>query len=110
MQENGLDVQAINPRNGEKYSLNLYQWLSKRDDKMRAWASRVYRDADGSLFVGWPSESPPANLLGHGWVTFFAMAANLSVFAGCPLCWKKSPTSGITTPPWVAARLMWTTP
>lgn len=36
MQENGLDLRAIDPRNGEKYSLNLYQWLSKRDDKMRA--------------------------------------------------------------------------
>ena len=37
MQKNGLDVQAIDPRNGGKYSLNLYQWLTKRDDKMRAW-------------------------------------------------------------------------
>jgi hypothetical protein len=59
-----LDVQAINPRNGEKYSLNLYQWLTKRDDKMRAWASRVYREADGSLFVGWPSESYPGEFIG----------------------------------------------
>ena len=64
MQKNGLDVQAIDPRNGGKYSLNLYQWLTKRDDKMRAWASRVYRDADGSLFVGWPSESHPGEFIG----------------------------------------------
>jgi hypothetical protein len=64
MQENGLDLRAIDPRNGEKYSLNLYQWLTKRDDKMRAWASRVYRDANGSLFVGWPSESHPGEFIG----------------------------------------------
>ena len=42
MQENGLDLCAIDPRHSEKYSPNLYQWLTKRDDKMRAWASRVY--------------------------------------------------------------------
>ena len=65
MQENGLDLRAIDPRNGEKYSLNLYQWLTKRDDKMRAWASRVfYRDADGSLFVGWAHEDHPGDFFG----------------------------------------------
>lgn len=26
MQENGLDLRAIHPRNGEKYSPNLYAW------------------------------------------------------------------------------------
>lgn len=64
MQENGLDLRAIDPRNGEKYSLNLYQWLSKRDDKKRAWASRVYRDDDGELFVGWASEDQPGDFIG----------------------------------------------
>ena len=110
MQENGLDLRAIDPRNGEKYSLNLYQWLSKRDDKMRAWASRVYRDADGSLFVGWPSESPPGEFIGARMGDILCYGRKSECFAGCPLCWKKTPTSGITTPPWVAARLMWTTP
>lgn len=37
METNGLDVQDIHPRNGEKYSHNLHQWLTKRDDKKRAW-------------------------------------------------------------------------
>lgn len=64
MQENGLDLRAIDPRNGEKYSPNLYVWLSKSDDKMRAWASRVYRDADGSLFVGWLCEDSPGGFAG----------------------------------------------
>ena len=56
MQENYLELCAIDPRHGEKYSPNLYQWLAKRNDIMRRRYSRVYRDADGSLFIGWFSE------------------------------------------------------
>ena len=44
MQENGLDLRAIDPRNGEKYSLNLYQWLTLRTKKHRAETSRVFSD------------------------------------------------------------------
>lgn len=74
METNGLDVQAIHPRNGEKYSPNLYQWLSKRDDKMRAWASRVYRSADKTWvsWIGWISDDGEffgnrlGNVLCHG--------------------------------------------
>jgi hypothetical protein len=49
---NGLDVAAIHPRNGAKYSPNLHRWLTMRNRKHRAWTSRVYRDSSGMLFVG----------------------------------------------------------
>lgn len=52
LQRNGLDVQAVHPRNGAKYSPNLHRWLTSRKRKHRAWTSRVYRDADGVLWVG----------------------------------------------------------
>ena len=48
----GLDVKAIHPSNGAKYSPNLHKWLTSRLSKHRAWTSRVYRAADGSLWIG----------------------------------------------------------
>ena len=44
MQENGLDLRAIHPRNGEKYSPNLHAWLTLRTKKHRAETSRVFSD------------------------------------------------------------------
>lgn len=52
LQPNGLDVRAVDPRNGGKYSPNLYKWLTMRSKKHHAWTSRVYRDGDGVLFIG----------------------------------------------------------
>lgn len=49
---NGLDVRAIDPRRGAKYSPNLYRWLTKRGQTRRAAVDRVYRDLDGSLWIG----------------------------------------------------------
>lgn len=49
---NGLDLPSVHPRNGAKYSPNLYKWLTNRNKKHRAWTSRVYRDADGTLWIG----------------------------------------------------------
>lgn len=51
-QPNGLDVAAIHPQRGAKYSPNLHRWLTMRSKKHRAWSSRVYRDADGTLWIG----------------------------------------------------------
>lgn len=51
-QRNGLDVRAVAPRNGAKYSPNLYRWLTMRNKKHHAWASRVYRDESGTLWIG----------------------------------------------------------
>jgi hypothetical protein len=48
--DNGLQIEAIHPRNGEKYSPNLHQWLVK--SKYPQWAIRAYRDADGCTWVG----------------------------------------------------------
>ena len=52
VEANGLDVAAIHPRNGAKYSPNLHAWLTKRDKKHRTWTSRVFSDADGTLWIG----------------------------------------------------------
>lgn len=47
-----LDVKAIHPGKGAKYSPNLYKWLTARDRKHRAWTSRVFRDRDDVLWIG----------------------------------------------------------
>ncbi len=49
---NGLDVAAVHPRNGSRYSPNLFSWLTMRSRKHHAWTSRVYRDKDGTLWIG----------------------------------------------------------
>lgn len=49
---NGLDVSAIHPRNGAKYSPNLHAWLTKRGKNHRTWTSRVFSDKDGTLWIG----------------------------------------------------------
>ena len=53
MEQNGLDLLAIiNPKNGDRYSPNLYRWLKHRQRKHRAWTSRVYVDAYGVKWIG----------------------------------------------------------
>lgn len=52
LQPNGLDVRAVDPRNGAKYSPNLHRWLTMRNKKHHAWTSRVYRDEAGTLWIG----------------------------------------------------------
>lgn len=47
-----LDVKAIHPSNGAKYSPNLHKWLTQRERKHRAWTSSVFRDRDGVLWIG----------------------------------------------------------
>lgn len=45
--ENGLDIKAIAPRRGDKYSPNLYKWLTDPKRRYRASESLVYRDKEG---------------------------------------------------------------
>lgn len=52
IEPNGLDVAAIHPRHGSKYSPNLYKWLTMRSRKHHAWTSRVFRDKEGVLWIG----------------------------------------------------------
>ena len=49
--ENGLDLAAIDPRNGPQFSPNLYRFLKGRG---QTWATtcRVYLDMDGILRIG----------------------------------------------------------
>lgn len=43
---------AIHPRNGSKYSPNLYRWLTAPGYKYRSCASRVYLDNSGTRWIG----------------------------------------------------------
>ena len=52
LQPTGLDVQAVHPKNGAKYSPNLHRWLTSTKRTHRAWTSRVYRDVEGTLWIG----------------------------------------------------------
>lgn len=52
LQPTGLDVQAVHPKNGAKYSPNLHRWLTSPKRKHRARTSRVYRDVEGTLWIG----------------------------------------------------------
>ena len=49
---NGLIIQNIHPKLGEKYSPNLYAWLTKKNNTHRAWNSRVYQDKEGTFWIG----------------------------------------------------------
>lgn len=52
-----IDVAAIHPKRGAKYSPNLYRWLTQRTRKHRTWTSSVFRDATGDLWIGTLDES-----------------------------------------------------
>lgn len=52
IEHTGLDIAAVNPKNGTKFSPNLYKWLTKRGEKPRRHTSKIYREKDGALFIG----------------------------------------------------------
>ena len=56
VEASGLNVAAIHPRNGAKYSPNLYAWLTLRTKKHRAETSRVFADKKGTLYVGFQDD------------------------------------------------------
>lgn len=47
-----MDLTRIEPSNGAKYSPNLHGWLTNPRKKHRRMTSRVYRDRDGTLWIG----------------------------------------------------------
>lgn len=49
---NGLDIKAIHPRNGDKYSPNLHKWLT--NTRRRTWLPdiRLYRNPEMTLYIG----------------------------------------------------------
>lgn len=61
---NGLDIQSVRPIHS-KFSPNLYAWLSDRRRPRRRTHSRVYRGADGVLWIG-EIDQPDG---GHAWFT-----------------------------------------
>lgn len=46
-----LDLKAISPASGDKFSPNLYKWLSSRSNPSRR-LYQVYRAPDGVLWIG----------------------------------------------------------
>lgn len=56
LRPNGLNLADIHPRKGAKFSPNLHKFLSSRyNANMRKYA-HVYRDADGTLWIGFPDD------------------------------------------------------
>lgn len=49
---NGLQIDAIAPANGSKYSPNLYRWLTKKSRARRVAHSMVFKDDQGVLWIG----------------------------------------------------------
>jgi len=47
-----MELARIDPSRGSRYSPNLHAWLSNPRKKHRPGTSRVYRDSDGTLWIG----------------------------------------------------------
>ena len=52
IEHSALDIAAVNPKNGAKFSPNLYKWLTKRDRGHLRKNASVHKDKDGTLFIG----------------------------------------------------------
>ncbi len=50
---NGLIVGNISPKKHERYSPNLYAWLTGKDERRHAGDHRVWKCKDGHLWIGW---------------------------------------------------------
>ncbi|MFK4706232.1 hypothetical protein ABIC83_003071 [Roseateles asaccharophilus] len=53
---NDLDLNAIEPRLGAKYSPNLHAYLALERNRNHCRFARVYRDPDGVLWIGFPDD------------------------------------------------------
>lgn len=53
----GPSLNAIAPARGAKYSVNLHAFLTTKRMAPRAHLQRVYRDAEGTLWLGYKDES-----------------------------------------------------
>jgi len=56
MQPNNLDLKSINPKNGDKYSPNLFKFLTSNRREIAATYGQVYRDKQGVLWLGFRDE------------------------------------------------------
>lgn len=52
MDRNNLDLKAIHPCRGSKYSPNLYKWIMNRYHKHRRAHSMIFVDQKGELWIG----------------------------------------------------------
>lgn len=53
---NNLDLSAIHPKKGAKYSPNLYQHLTTKRSKAFSRYAHVYKDKDNTLWLGYLDE------------------------------------------------------
>jgi len=56
MTPNNLDLKLINPKNGDKYSPNLYKFLTSNRHSIAAIYALIYRDSQGVLWLGYRDE------------------------------------------------------
>lgn len=50
---NGLNIQDINPKNGSKFSPNLYKFLSRKTNSVTAMLATAWEDGNGEIWIGW---------------------------------------------------------
>ncbi|MEJ6003708.1 hypothetical protein [Paucibacter soli] len=56
LQNNDLDLAAIDPRRGAKYSPNLHAFLKRGRNAVQQRLARVYKDPEGVLWLGYPDD------------------------------------------------------
>jgi hypothetical protein len=56
MKPNNIDLNSINPKNGDKYSPNLFKLLTNKRREIAATYGQVYRDKQGVLWLGYRDE------------------------------------------------------
>jgi len=78
---NNLDVAAIDPRNGAKFSPNLYKWLTDRKRSYRASSSRLYRSPNDALYIGYIDDG---DLVGSRLMTVLCEGRRAQTFCYLP--------------------------
>lgn len=51
--ETGLDVSSVNPVHGNKYSRNLFKYLTSGQNSLVSRYFRVFKDGEGALWIGY---------------------------------------------------------
>ncbi len=104
MQTNNLDIKAISPKNGDKYSPNLYKFLTSSRREITAMYGQVYRDKQGILWLGHRDED--GWFMGARLIAVLCQGRRVGTFAHPPLMGMalRSRGSGRDTLPRAAVR------
>lgn len=89
----GLDLAAISPKNGPMFSPNLYAFLNKTRNHLHLQYGRIWRDAGGTLWLGYQFEGEffgarLMNVLCEGATTQTFCYANLGVLTEVEGFWN----------------------